>query len=514
MMSRILSTVVFASLLLVSCSTKNPEGSPEGAIGLKEPGSPFVAFNIWIRCGSQNDPEGKEGLAALTASLLAESGTEKNSYEQILKILYPLTADYRAVVDKEMTNFTGRIHRDNLETYYEIFKDAILAPAFDPDDFQRIKTQTMNYLQQARRFSNDEELSKELLFREIYRGTPYGHPEEGYVTTVRSITLGDVKSFYAKYYTRNNITVAVGGGFPAGFKRKVRQDFDALPSGERVTVPAPDPVPIEGIHILLVEKNTESSPVSFGFPIDLLRSDKDFYTMMLFNSAMGEHRNAFGRLYRVIREMRGMNYGDYSYIEAYPMGSMTQVPPVNVGRRSQIFEVWLRPIAATSPGTLHDRTLFAIRAALRELAKITDKGISSERFEQTRRFLKNYTVNFGATLSRRLAYRMDDAFYGIQGDGFLASIHSGLDRLTVEQVNKAIRRNIQIRNLWIVVITQDADGFKRRLLSGLPTAIEYSASQQQELIEEDKEIAAFPIPVEEQNIRIIGINDVFESPDS
>jgi len=514
MTSRILSAMVFASLLLSCSSIKNPEGSPGGAIGLKEPGSPFVAFNIWIRCGSQNDPAGKEGLAALTASFLAESGTEKNSYEQILKKLYPMAANYRAVVDKEMTNFTGRIHKDNLEAYYEIFKDAILAPAFDPGDFQRIKARTMNYLQQARRFSNDEELSKELLFREIYRGTTYEHPEEGYVATVRSITLDDVKSFYSKHYTRNNITVAVGGGFPAGFKRRARRDFDALPSGETVTVAAPGPAPIKGIHVLLVEKNTESSPVSFGFPIDLLRSGEDFYAMMLFNSAMGEHRNAFGSLYRVIREMRGMNYGDYSYIEAYPQGYRTQVPPVNVSRRSQIFEVWLRPIAATSPGTLHDRTLFAIRAALQELAKIIDKGITSERFEQTRRFLKNYTVNFGATLSRRLAYRVDDAFYTIPGDGFLASIRSGLYGLTVEQVNKAIRQNIQTRNLWIVVITQDADGFKNKLLSGLPTPIEYPASQPQELIEEDKEIAAFPIPVEERNIRIVGINDVFESPDS
>ncbi|MEJ2244851.1 MAG: pitrilysin family protein, partial [Acidobacteriota bacterium] len=420
----------------------------------------------------------------------------------------------RAVVDKEMTNFTGRIHTDNLEAYYDLLKDAVLSPAFDTEDFQRIKIRTMNYLQQARRFSNDEELSKELLFREIFRGTHYEHPEEGYVTTVRSITLDDVKSFYSKHYTRNNITVAVGGDFPSGFKRRVRQDFDALPSGETITVPAPEPAPIEGIHVLLVEKNTESSPVSFGFPIDLLRSGDDFYAMMLLNSAMGEHRNAFGRLYRVIREMRGMNYGDYSYIEAYPQGYRTQVPPVNVSRHSQIFEAWLRPIAATSPGNLHDRTLFAIRAAVREMAKIIDRGISPERFEQTRRFLKNYAVNFGSTLSRRLAYRVDDAFYGMPGEGFLSSIRPNLDALKVEQVNKAIRQNIQIRNLWIVVITHDAEGFKGKLLSGLPTPIEYPASQPQELIEEDKEIAAFPIPVEEQNIRIVDINDVFESPDS
>jgi len=75
--------------------------------------------------------------------------------------------------------FTGRVHKDHLEAYYTLFKNAILSPAFKEEDFQRIKTRTMNYLRQARRFSNDEELSKELLFWSVYRGTPYQHPEEG-----------------------------------------------------------------------------------------------------------------------------------------------------------------------------------------------------------------------------------------------------------------------------------------------------------------------------------------------
>ena len=513
MMARRVLPVVISAVLLFACSIKKPEGAPGGSIGLKESESPFIAFNIWIRSGSQNDPAGKEGLASLTATYLADSGTENNSYEEILSKLYPMATGYSAAVDKEMTNFTGRVHKDNLEAYYSIFKDAILAPAFDPEDFQRVKTQTMNYLKQTRRFSNDEELTKELFFHEVFRNTPYAHPEEGYVTTVESITLEDVKSFYKKYYTKDNITVAVGGGFPPGFKRKVRDDFDALPSGEIVVVPKPVPSSIEGIHMLLVEKDTGSSPVSFGFPIKLLRGDSDFYAMMLFNSAMGEHRNSFGRLYQVIRETRGINYGDYCYIEAYPEGYSTQVPPVNVSRRSQIFEVWLRPIAATAPGTLHDRTLFTTRTAMREFQKVIDEGMSPESFEATRRFLKNYIVNFGATLSRRLAYSVDDAFYGMPGPGFLASIRSGLDALSLDQVNSAIKRHLQLQDLRIVVITKNAEGFKQRLLSAEPTTIDYAGPQPEEVLEEDKLIAAYPIPVKEENIRIIDINDVFEAPE-
>jgi zinc protease len=512
MISRIFFLAIISSLVLLSasCSRKKQEKAGDNAIVIKEPDSPYVAFNIWVHCGSQNDPPGKQGLAALTADFLAESATRSNSYEQILNKLYPMAASYDSNVDKEMTNFTGRIHKDYLESYYGLFKDAILAPAFKAEDFQRVKSQRMNYLKQTRRFSNDEELTKELLYHEIYRGTPYEHPEEGYVTSVNSITLDDARAFYSKYYTRNNITVAVGGGWPAGFKRRVRGDFDALPSGEIQPVTKPKPASIQGIHFLLVEKNTNTSPVSVGFPINLLRSDRDFYSMMLFNSWMGEHRNSFSHLYQVIREIRGMNYGDYSYIEAYPRGYATQVPPTNVSRRSQIFEIWLRPIAATAPGNLHDRTLFAIRAALRELAGVREKGLSSANFEATKLFLKNYTVNFGATLSRRLAYRVDDKFYGMPDPGFLNSIKPGLDALTLDQVNNSIAKHLQSQGMWVVVITKDAEGFKKQLLSAIPATITYAGPQAKEVIDEDKIISAYPIPVQEQNIKVFHINDVFE----
>lgn len=504
------AAISFLLILTASCSRKKQENARGAAIGIKEPQSPFIALNIWIHCGSQNDPQGKQGLAALTARLLAQSATKSNGYEQILNKLYPMAAGYDSNVDKEMTNFTGRIHKDNLEPYYGLFKDAILDPAFKAEDFQRVKSQVLNYLKQTRRFSNDEELSKELLYHEIYRGTPYQHPEEGYVTSVSSITLEDVKAFYAKYYTRDNVTVAVGGGFSSGFEERVIEDFDALPSGEVESIPKVQPAPIKGMHFLLVEKNTNTSPVSFGFPISLLRPDKDFYAMMLFNSWMGEHRNSFSRLYHVIREIRGINYGDYSYIEAYPRGYSTQVPPTNVSRRSQIYEVWIRPVAATEPGNLHDRTLFTLRSALRELAGVYEKGMSPESFADTKLFLKNYVSNFGATVGRRLAYRVDDKFYGMPDPGFLSSMKPGIEALTLDQVNAAIRNRLQFRDMWVVVITKDAVNFKKKLLSGSPTAISYKGPQAKEVLDEDKIIASWPVPVEEQNIKIININDVFE----
>ncbi|MGD2071621.1 MAG: pitrilysin family protein, partial [Gemmatimonadota bacterium] len=334
-------------------------------VTLPEEGSPFIAFNIWVEAGSQDDPAGKEGLAALTAAVLSDGSTTDHTYQEILEALYPMAAGYNASVDKEMTVFRGVIHEDNLEAYYDLFRAALLEPAFAEEDFQRVKSQVMNYLERGRRFNRDEELSKELLYWMAYEGTRYAHPEEGYVQSVATLTLDDVKAFYRSHYLRDNVVVGVGGGYDAGFPERVRADFDRLPEGTVTRVAAPRPELPDGVKVLIVEKQTDASAISLGFPIDALRSSDDFVPLMLANSWFGEHRSSFSHLYQVIRERRGMNYGDYSYIEPFPLGYTTQQRPVNYSRRSNLFEIWIRPISRTTETDLHDRTLFATRAAWR-----------------------------------------------------------------------------------------------------------------------------------------------------
>ena len=198
------------------------------------------------------------------------------------------------------------MHRDNLDAYYTLFKNAVLSPAFAEADFTRVKAQLLNYLERARRYSRDEELSKQLLFWIAYEGTPYAHPEEGYVDSVRSITLDDVRGFYRTHFRRGNVTVAVGGGYPDRFPETVRRDLDALPEGAPPPVPAPMPKRPAGVEVLLVDKETDASAISFGFPIGVLRRDPDFVPLLVANSYLGEHRNPVGRMYQVIREARGM----------------------------------------------------------------------------------------------------------------------------------------------------------------------------------------------------------------
>ena len=91
-----------------------PKAQPRS---LYSPSDPLVAFRVVLSVGSQNDPPGKEGLAALTASMVAEGGSKSLTYNQILAAFYPMAATVKGSCYKEMTVFAGVIHRDNMRAY-------------------------------------------------------------------------------------------------------------------------------------------------------------------------------------------------------------------------------------------------------------------------------------------------------------------------------------------------------------------------------------------------------------
>lgn len=131
-----------ALIMLTACSNK----SEDNIILMPVKNDPTVSIKIWFKVGSQNDPEGKEGLASLTAAMLSDGATINNSYEDILEKLFPLASGYNCNSSTEMTIYSGRTHVDNIDEYYPLFVDGFLNPAFEETDFNRLKDETLNYL--------------------------------------------------------------------------------------------------------------------------------------------------------------------------------------------------------------------------------------------------------------------------------------------------------------------------------------------------------------------------------
>jgi zinc protease len=475
------------------------------AIALPVPSDPNVSFRVWVKVGSQNDPSGKEGLAFLTSLMVAEAGNSRLTWDQILERLSPLAAGWDSSVDREMTVLSGVAHREVASTFAGLFTDAILSPGFRQEDFDRLRDRTRSELEKEFRFSSDEDLGKAALAGKVFEGTRYAHVDQGTVAGLDSITLDDVRKFHATWYTRANVVTAIGGSYDQAVSDRFASALARLPEGEakgEVAV-AVAPPPIEGRKVVLVEKPGESVAISFGHPIDLKRGSRDFYALWLANSWLGEHRNSISHLYQVIREARGMNYGDYSYIEAYPGGGMRDMPPQGVGRHHQLFEVWLRPVP-------RDRALFALRAAIREVETLVKNGLTKEQFEIQRKFLRKYSLQFAKTTAERLGYAVDDRFYGLEGEGHLARFRKAMDSLTLEEVNAAIRKYIHPEKMVIAMVASEAGKLKETLVSGQPTPIDYgNIPKSKEILDEDRTIASWPLKIDGGSVEVVPVESMF-----
>ncbi len=257
--------------------------------------SPLVSFRLLFMTGSAFDPKGKEGIASLTASMLAEGGSRAKTYAQITDAMYPMATSFQWQADKEMTVFSGTTHIDNLEKYYSLIREMLLDPGFRDDDFKRLKEEAINYLKNSLRGGNDEELGKEVLYTMIYPAShPYGHQNVGAVGALESMTLKDVRDFYQANYTQVNLVIGLAGGYPEGFSKTVEADFAKLPKGKPTTARFTFPRQTLGTKIEIVQRETRSTAISLGFPITVTRADKDWPALAVVASYFG-HLDSSGR---------------------------------------------------------------------------------------------------------------------------------------------------------------------------------------------------------------------------
>jgi len=461
---------------------------------------PLVSFRIVFLTGAASDPPDKPGLASLTADMLSDGGTKDLTYKQIVDAMFPMATSVYSQTDKEMTVFAGTTHIDNLDTFYSVFRSMLLDPGWREDDFKRIKDDAINYLRVSLRGNNDEELGKEVLYSSLYAGTPYAHEDAGAISALEKITLADVKQFYRDHYTQQALILGIAGGYPQDFVTHMQRDFEKLPAGAP-GAHAVQPKPIDHNRAILVDKNTRAVAFSIGYPIPVTRKDPAYPALLLVQAYFGQHRLSGGRLYQRMRELRGLNYGDYAYIEYFPQGMFRFEPSPNLARQSQIFQIWIRPVPPSVAA-------FALRLAVYELNNLVKNGLSEEEFESSRDFLSKYVNLMTDTKNAELGYAIDSAYYGIPD--YVTYVRTALAKMTRDDVNRAIHTYLRPDKLQIVAITDNAEDFKKQLTDGAPSKMTYNSPKPANILEEDKTVGSWNLDLRPEDITIVPVSHIFE----
>jgi zinc protease len=473
---------------------------PMQSVLLPVPNKPVVTIRLVFHTGSVDDPKGKEGLTALTTTLMEQGGTKSLTASQLIDALFPTAGELSAYTDKEFTTFSGRVHQDKLDAFLKIFTDTILEPRFDPEDFKRVKSEALSTLKNGLRSENDESLGKVGLEALLYKDHPYRHFTVGTVQGLESIQLYEVKAHWKKVFTQDRLVVGLAGAVTPELEKQVLTRLSALPASGAPRVEIPDAQPQPG-KTVIIEKEALSTAISFGEVYGLRRGDPDFFAVAAGLSMLGEHRQFHGVLFSELREKRGLNYGTYAYAEHFIQEGGSSFSLTNIGRAIQEFSIWIRPVEPSN-------AIFATRGALHFLQEALTQPIPAERFEIGRGFLLGYTRLWEATDERRLGYAIDDVFYGT--GNFLESYRKALSTMTPDQVRKALKRHIVPQQLSFVFVTHDAKALADALAQNKPSPISYPTPKAADVLELDKKISVFPLPIQGGEIEIVPASSVME----
>lgn len=276
-------------------------------LGTKTQETPTVALKISFPAGSRYVAEGKEGLSELTAQMLNEQ-TTLHSSEVLQQELDQLGSSVSFNAGVYQSSLVISSLTKNLDKTIKIAKEMLFQPAFDADDFDRLKNQSIQgaiYSQQKPAW-----LAAQATKQVMYQGSLFSRVSEGSMESLSSLTLEDVQAFYHQHYIPQDSNVVIVGDINQQQARQVVSFLKAWQPTEQApeVTPAGEINPPAQQKIYLVDQpNAPQSIVRLvriGVPYD---ATGEMYLTQLANYNLAGNFNS--RINQNLREDKGYTYG-------------------------------------------------------------------------------------------------------------------------------------------------------------------------------------------------------------
>ena len=271
---------------------------------------PLVSISAVARTGSMYNPQGKEGLAELTAYLMRTGGTEKFSSAEIDERLDALAASpsFSMSLDSASVNFS--FLKDDLDACLDLLSQMIKTPAFEEKKLQ-LALALKN--EELRRVADDPQ---KLAFREFNRLLYPDDPRGRYMTSasLRNIRRDDVIDFHRSYFFPSNMMIAVTGDLSKEEAvKKIMQYFGSWGQTRQAVNPPPPPKKTNPGFFFIQKQITQSTVVSGEFTVS--KKDPDYYAFSVLDFIVGS--GGFrSRIFSAVRNHEGLAYSAGSFYRA------------------------------------------------------------------------------------------------------------------------------------------------------------------------------------------------------
>jgi predicted Zn-dependent peptidase len=266
-----------------------------------------VALGLWVRTGSRDETPAQAGVSHFLEHLLFK-GTERFSAIEISERFDGLGASVNAATGKETTHLHARFLDEHTDEVFELLAEMLLAPTYPDIDSERDVV-----LEEIAMYEDEpQDRVHDILAGAVFGDHPLGRRVLGEAEVIASIPIPDIDAYHRARYTGANVVVGAAGHL----------DHERIVSlAERLVSPeagangaAPASTPGEGARLRFYEKDTEQYHICFGAP-GITREDDRRYGLAVLDSIFGGSTSS--RLFREVREKRGLAYSVGSYNEQY-----------------------------------------------------------------------------------------------------------------------------------------------------------------------------------------------------
>ena len=474
---------------------------PVHLLQVPDPSSPNIYLQAMVAAGSAYDPIGQEGLAHLTARAMVAGGAGDLPPSALREALFPTgNEEIELIVDKEWVSVRLTCHRDHAALCADLFSQVLTAPLFDPQTTTRLRDAALYDVDEGL-LADEEALGHVALDSWLNEGDRTGHPVQGRAGVLPLLDVDDVRAFWERHYVRRAVLVGLAGYVEPELFDAMQERLKELPGRRPPELVLSAPTPVQGRSLLVLDTLTPVTGFHFGHPLAVTRDHADWPALYLASQVLGIHRSSSGRLYQRMRTARGLNYGDYAYIEPFVQRGWGRLQEQGTVRSHPSFSVWIRPVSI-------DNGPFALKFALDEVEQWVAEGLTEREFEDMRKFLIAHLPLEAKDPGRRLAYTLEATASGLPDP--LKTLADRLAALTLEDVNAAIKRHIRPDDLQIVAVSGEADALRQQLIEQAVTPIVYAdTTPDDKQAKRDAEIAASGIDVPAQRARVVPAQGFF-----
>lgn len=386
---------------------------------------PIVSFSFMVKTGAIADPEGKDGLASLTAGLLRK-GTKTRTADQVAADLDFIGGEFDADAAADYTSGSAEFLKKDLNTGLNLLADVLLNPTFPEAEVTKMLAQRIDGIKA------DKDEARGVIgsyYRAyLYGKHPYGRPTEGDETSLTRIQRDDVAKFFETYYVPGNTLLAVAGDFSAPeMEKMLTARFGTWKAHAVPPTALPEPASFHGKKLLLVDKPDSTQTFYQIGNLGITRNNPDRVQIEVVNTLFGGRFTSL--LNSELRINSGLTYGARSSFDR------RRVPG---------------PFTIAS-FTKNKTTEQALDLTLDVLRRLHEKGFTDEELKSAKEYIKGQfppRIETSDQLARLMAQL---EFYGLDKteiDGYYARI----DGMTMADSKRIIQQYFPADDLVFVLI--------------------------------------------------------------